>query len=135
MQPETAIRPKRPTLRVAAEELRRIGSHPEAMDWTAEALPAVRAAIVAVEGELDALYARDTSGETVAQAEPRLIHAVEELQAHLAKELVTLWEMKEAPAATMDPAHVAQAAARLLDLAERSLALVYEALRRTDALD
>lgn len=135
MSNETPIRATRPSLLAAAEDLRRLGNHPDAIDWPAEALPAVRAAIVAVEGELDALYARDSRGELVTQAEPRLIHAVEELQAHLARELVTLWEMKEASTDAAEKTQIAGAALRLLDLSERGVNLFYESLKGAHAMD
>ena len=134
MQAETSIRPGRPTLRIVAEELRRIGSHPETVDWASVALPAVRAAIVAVEGELDALYSRDVQGDMVAQSEPRLLHAVGQLEADLARELVSLWEMKEASLSGVSKEDATSAAARLVKLAERSLELVYESFRGTEAM-
>ena len=135
MSNESSIRPPRPSLLNAAEELRRLGSHPDALDWPVEALPAVRAAIVAVEGELDALYVRDRQGDLVTQAEPRLIHAVEELQANLAKELVSLWEMKESEPGTVEKAQIADAARRLVELAEKGIGLFYESLKDAHAMD
>lgn len=134
MQAETSIRPGRPTLRIVAEELRRIGSHPETVDWASVALPAVRSAIVAVEGELDALYSRDVQGDMVAESEPRLLHAVGQLEADLARELVSLWEMKEASLSGVSKEDATSAAARLVKLAERSLELVYESFRGTEAM-
>ena len=74
-------------------------------EWQLQARRAVRASIVAVERHLDTTFGSDGLADEVIHEEPRLLPAIERLEADLARVLIQLWEADYA-ASTERPAFV-----------------------------
>lgn len=105
--------------------------------WRNGARSAIRLAIMAVEHHLDALLARDGLAEDITAEAPRLIPAVERLEATLAKTLVRLWEAQGAEM-DMDPAlpsALAHIAHQVDHLANEEIELFYESMTPAVGLD
>lgn len=124
-----------PSLRVAAARLRALGQQgPGAPTWLDDTRQAVREAVTAVEAEIDAVTGADGFGQQIASEEPRLIHAIEDLEVRLAAALVELWRLKDADPEATKP-RAALLARDLEDIAARGFAIAYESLVRPAAAD
>ncbi len=95
----------------------------------AEARAAVRAATLAVEHRLDLLSGPHGLGAEVAETEPRLLHALDKLEADLAALLVEFWRERDTPGA--GPAlkgRLHQLAGAVRHVASAEYDIVYETL-------
>ncbi len=102
----------------------------------ADARAAVRAATLAVEHRLDLLSGPHGLGAEVAETEPRLLHALDKLEADLAALLVQFWRERDKPGA--GPAlkgRLHQLAEAVRHVASAEYDIVYEALISTSAAD
>ena len=131
---ETSPAATAPSLFRAAEDLRRASTTVGTPGWVEEARSSVRGAILAVEQALGVLAAADGLGEEILDREPRLLHALEELEAALAGALVSLWETS-AGQTELSPGHLPELARRLLSLAQRAFDLVQESMNEPAATD
>ena len=131
---ETSPNATAPSLFRAAEDLRRASTTVGAPGWIEEARSSVRGAILAVERALGGLAAADGLGEEILDRQPRLRHALEELEAALAAALVSLWETSSGQTAH-PPGHLPELARRLLSLAQRTFDLINESLNEPAAAD
>jgi hypothetical protein len=109
----------------AAERLDR-AAHASQLDaeWYAEVRTALRSATVAVEARLHSL----AGARALAREHPRLIPALEQLEATLARLLIETWEAKGA-AAALQPGFVARVHAlvdQMRDAAGQEFALASE---------
>ncbi len=88
-------RKERVSLFDAAQRLREAASLPTTSEnWLADAQAAVRSCTIAVEAALDNLVAADGFGVEVQFREPRLIPALERLEAAMATMLLEFWQAK-----------------------------------------
>ena len=114
-------RPTQESLSNAAAELRRASEGPVSAQWLGAARGAVRAAAVAVEQELGALAASDGLSNKITDDEPRLLPALQKLQATLSATLVELWEVRDAGSDEL-----ASLGKRVQGLAEQTFSLIHE---------
>ena len=102
----------------------------------AAARAAVRAATLAVEHRLDLLSGPHGLGAEVAETEPRLLHALDKLEADLATLLVEFWRERDKPGAgPAVKARLHQLAEVVRHVASAEYDIVYEALISTSAAD
>lgn len=135
--PSSLVEPRAtiPSLLRAAADLRSVSAATGDVDWVTGALAAIRAAIMAVEAELGSLAGSEGIGAQIRGPEPRLRHAVEELEADLAWTLVALWKMKERMRRGHGGEDLSHLAQHISKTAERLFHLVQESLDEPAAMD
>ncbi|MBI5949253.1 MAG: hypothetical protein HY875_14040 [Chloroflexi bacterium] len=102
----------------------------------AAARAAVRAATLAVEHRLDLLSGPHGLGAEVAETEPRLLHALDKLEADLAALLVGFWRERDKPGAgSTVKARLHHLAEAVRHVASAEYDIVYEALISTSVAD
>ncbi|MBI2767118.1 MAG: hypothetical protein HYX53_14565 [Chloroflexi bacterium] len=90
-----ARRPEQESMLRSSERLAAVVAAPQATDeWYALAHRALRDCISAVESRIQNLSGPDGIGGDISRREPRLIRAIEQLEADLARLLLDFWEAK-----------------------------------------
>jgi hypothetical protein len=135
--PDTPIRDP---LFQAAEMLESVAANPSPdQQWHAEVRRAIRAGAVAIERHMDLLLSADGMAEEIASEQPRLIHALGELEASHARLLVELWETRQAePGLAPNGAVVGRLrrlARQMRHVAAQEIDLFYESLNEPAGLD
>ncbi len=130
--PESTTAHRREPLYEAAELLERAAA--EAVDgpaWRRDIRHAVRASTLALERHLDSLAGGIGLGADITTEHPRLLHALEHLEAAQARLLVDLWEAQDAGSGTVDPGlsrRLRALATQLRHAADDEVDLLYESL-------
>jgi len=124
-----------PSLLRAAEDLQEVSGRADGPEWVAKALSAIRTAITAVEAELGSLGGSEGVGEQIIEAQPRLSHALEALEADLAWTLVALWKIKERMRRGHGIEDLSHLALHISRTAQRVFQLVHESLEDPAAMD
>ncbi len=122
-------RKERVSLFEAAQRLREAASLPTTSEnWLAEAQGAVRSCTIAVEAALDNLMAADGFGADVQFREPRLIPALERLEAAMATMLLEFWQAKTRRTTTEFVQRLSLLAVALRAAATDAFELAHEAM-------
>jgi hypothetical protein len=129
----------------AARSLFRTGEHLQQVageadqsdEWFFTARAAIRTGIDALEFHIQAIEASDGMAEDVTRREPRLLHALTQLQAGTGRLLVDLWQAMATPAGsrTLLAPQVAALGTEMRRVADEEFALLAEFDRSPAAQD
>lgn len=126
----TGTRPREDSLYRAAQELERaVRAADGGAEWYAAVRGALRRCILAVETRLDSLVGPGGMEAEIVRNEPRLIPALDRLEAALAALLVEFWETKGQPPsiASADTGRLEDLLQQVLEIAGNEYMLVHEA--------
>jgi len=135
MDVPATVEPSRTSLLEAASRLRQASANRTSPDWLRDTRGAVRTAMIAVEETLNALLGANSLGNEIVADEPRLLPAIEKLEADLASMLVALWRMPATAAGAGDGATLARLAGQLQTVGDELFNLVHEWATSPEALD